>query len=762
MARLNNLFLFLNDEKGRTLPKAKLFFYENNTFNFKATYSDKAKTSVNPNPVIADGAGRFPNIFLDTGSYRVVLQDKKGVEISTKDDVGNLISDGEDISSALNVTTATGTQTVAEMGDARVATISSIAEGIASFASRTVANEQQFQAVGFSAGNMALANPAAPVPLVYKADWPKSEHGITGFSPTVPAVSAQTGATFKERRDNYLNGVGETDVGGTGGFFIPTSEKSNVEYFGALGDDSTDNALPMRKADARGPSYYPEKTFRTSETISLTNDLTGESWKSVVKLTTADISLFELNLKARKKISHIKLVGTASTVTNGGVDIIDSTNCTVEYVEFEGFSSRGVWMHHSSASTSKCKVRHCYFHDWTATVVQDSAAVALMSQTYRCTVEDNIMDENSWHGILVQDNLQFTENVVVGHNLLNNHISAHKAYGIACYELQKGEQRALISGNYIENISGEVLSGTAGTGIYLQACGGVRCVHNRVFNCNTATTTETLAPAGIGVNGTDLLGDIVISNNHIENCQWYGVQVVTSTAGKVKVSNNIISFPVKNGIYVKNSTAVSVMGNTVTQDATATGNCILFFDTGAVKRKNLICSNNDVYAEISRPIRVLHALNPIITGNSADILSGASAEGMQIELVDGGTIQGNSLTSDVADGHMLILNNATGCSVGGNILRNANAGSRNLLLMQNTCSNTLFDHTNIMSDYLNVTNTSTGGNVEVKRSSAPTVKTWAVGDRVRNTAPSAGGNIGWVCTTAGTPGTWKTFGTIAA
>jgi hypothetical protein len=31
-----------------------------------------------------------------------------------------------------------------------------------------------------------------------------------------------------------------------------------------------------------------------------------------------------------------------------------------------------------------------------------------------------------------------------------------------------------------------------------------------------------------------------------------------------------------------------------------------------------------------------------------------------------------------------------------------------------------------------------------------------------NSAPTAGGNIGWVCTTAGTPGTWKTFGAIAA
>jgi hypothetical protein len=48
-----------------------------------------------------------------------------------------------------------------------------------------------------------------------------------------------------------------------------------------------------------------------------------------------------------------------------------------------------------------------------------------------------------------------------------------------------------------------------------------------------------------------------------------------------------------------------------------------------------------------------------------------------------------------------------------------------------------------------------------KLSAIPTVGTWAVGDLVYNTAPVSGGYVGWVCTTAGTPGTWKTFGLIS-
>jgi len=46
--------------------------------------------------------------------------------------------------------------------------------------------------------------------------------------------------------------------------------------------------------------------------------------------------------------------------------------------------------------------------------------------------------------------------------------------------------------------------------------------------------------------------------------------------------------------------------------------------------------------------------------------------------------------------------------------------------------------------------------------SAPATGTYAVGDIVWNNTPVASGTIGFVCVTAGTPGTWKTFGAISA
>jgi len=50
---------------------------------------------------------------------------------------------------------------------------------------------------------------------------------------------------------------------------------------------------------------------------------------------------------------------------------------------------------------------------------------------------------------------------------------------------------------------------------------------------------------------------------------------------------------------------------------------------------------------------------------------------------------------------------------------------------------------------------------ESHATAAPTAGTWARGDRVWNTTPSSGGPPGWVCTTAGSPGTWKAMANLA-
>ena len=75
----------------------------------------------------------------------------------------------------------------------------------------------------------------------------------------------------------------------------------------------------------------------------------------------------------------------------------------------------------------------------------------------------------------------------------------------------------------------------------------------------------------------------------------------------------------------------------------------------------------------------------------------------------------------------------------------------------------LMGTTKVLSALINVRNAVNGlaGGIIGSGTAAPTGKTWRQGDVVLNSAPASAGYVGWVCTVAGAPGTWKTFGLIS-
>lgn len=97
-------------------------------------------------------------------------------------------------------------------------------------------------------------------------------------------------------------------------------------------------------------------------------------------------------------------------------------------------------------------------------------------------------------------------------------------------------------------------------------------------------------------------------------------------------------------------------------------------------------------------------------------------------------------------------------------LDNANVGSRTAfnLTGENT---TLNMGTSSPKPYLMsfpMLGLGSGGNTRRQTYGAapPVAGDYARGDIVYNISPSAGGKVGWVCTAAGSPGTWKPFGSI--
>lgn len=78
---------YVNDDASNTGSGWKLNFYSTGTLVRKDTFSDTALTTANANPVVADSSGRFTDIFLEAGTYKVVLTDDVDVEKWTADPV---------------------------------------------------------------------------------------------------------------------------------------------------------------------------------------------------------------------------------------------------------------------------------------------------------------------------------------------------------------------------------------------------------------------------------------------------------------------------------------------------------------------------------------------------------------------------------------------------------------------------------------------------------------------------------------------------
>ena len=78
------------DANGTTVPGAQLFFYVTGTTTAKNTFSDAALTTANANPIVADFTGRFGDIFLESGDYKVVLKDADDAVVWTRDPVSGM------------------------------------------------------------------------------------------------------------------------------------------------------------------------------------------------------------------------------------------------------------------------------------------------------------------------------------------------------------------------------------------------------------------------------------------------------------------------------------------------------------------------------------------------------------------------------------------------------------------------------------------------------------------------------------------------
>lgn len=93
------------DDDANPLAGALAYFFETGTTTPQAVYVDASLTTPHENPVVADSAGRWPKIYLNsaaTANYRVRLTTAGGVQIDQQDDIDRFTVSQAEIATAIN------------------------------------------------------------------------------------------------------------------------------------------------------------------------------------------------------------------------------------------------------------------------------------------------------------------------------------------------------------------------------------------------------------------------------------------------------------------------------------------------------------------------------------------------------------------------------------------------------------------------------------------------------------------------------------
>ena len=437
-------------------------------------------------------------------------------------------------------------------------------------------------------------------------------------------------------------------------------------------------------------------------------------------------------------LDNISIIGDGATL-----DDVDGTRPVVRLNGCTNVTIRGLTVTNSSA-TVRDSVNHGFRLDSCTGVLMDAvkvtgaeAAGILFSggqgvHVSRCVITNTLAD-----GIHFTDgvtNFRATGNSV--------YLSGDDGIAVVSYATSGLCADFVISNNTVINgksrgiavvggdrgtISDNLTRSTRNSGIYIAqetayptyGCDSILVSDNQVHDANTYAD-PTISMAGIHVTGNDVASPVIrirVRGNTVIGSRWRGLTASGTAAAisDIAFENNFMQTTLTaEGAHFSNVTGLTVIGNSIV-DAYHYGIWVDETCLGSIR----VCDN-----VILRPNRVLVAY----------------IDAMNIRGPGDFIVTGNHFLGAASD----FQNAIEAVSVTGSLQAKDNIGVGSFVWPSTT-----------IAPVLEYQRTTSG-------SAAPSGGAWARGDICHNTAPSASGNVGWVCVTAGTPGTWKAFGTIAA
>lgn len=512
------------------------------------------------------------------------------------------------------------------------------------------------------------------------------------------------------------------------------------EQFGAKGDGETDDTSSIQTAVNKLSSFgsilrLQEKTYMVKQILVANNSIiNGNGSTSIIKghgdANSSQNRIIFGNNKSNWIIENIKIdvnsaERTAITESDIAISINGGSNVEINNVTIiTGTSTNayGIRIGKSSVRPSDVNIHDCKIY-----VSENGFNGIAITSGKNIVVKDNIIYNNySNTGYAIDleantpsdpsDDTYRVNNVIIENNICNGS-------GIGCIGAENVYNKDISILNNIINYSNSNAS-LAIEGILI---GGIQnvVVSDNIINYNNGESEISSSKySAVRLNGKN----IKFSNNLINiERDTYSVIRTLNYADNVDVTNNTI-----NGLS-HNITRVFSMIDA--PNYTFSNNNVYgisadycFYSTLATTSGTVVIENNKIINTKGRGFFINHRTNLLISNNYFAMFRNKVADCNNVVIKDNVF---NRLTSsyDVLEDtpatdntNLIYSNNNVIGTVGSTVWNNA----------KNIFHATYY----------------------------PTTGAWKRGDIVINSAPTTGVAIGWVCTTAGTPGTWTALQTL--
>jgi len=732
----------LFDNNGDPLSGGKIYVYVAGTTTPATTYTDPFGSIPNTNPIVADAAGRLTNEiwFPVSEAFKFVLKTTNDVLLATYDNIPS----------------------------APTPPISNSASAI-SYTPGYLVNAGQF-----------LPGTTYQIATV----------GTTSFV-GIGAAANLSGTVFT------ATGVGS---GSGNAYYVRTVESKlrdvvSVKDYGAIGDGITDDTVSIQAAldSGAGGVYFPSGMYLVS-TLSARADtlIYGDGNASQLLASGTGNILVITGVSGGTQIANVTVRDLyfkgLNNMTTGplgcGVIVLHAINILVENCYFDSFGP-GI-ADTSSGGAALCFYVNCI--DVTArgnTVVNgtgylEGTDIAVYSAGGYAIIDGNRCYSVNSQGIYTNAATK-TGRIIITNNISKN----HTRHGIVpVYDGTSEKIDTIVANNIVQDCDS--------TGIYVNTnANGTLIANNVIESCSGGGPNGYVLDGGISLIG---IGNKICVGNYITNTGYTsaGVQRVINTPGEINdptrtagirvssgvtgvVSNNIILGGSGRAINLESgANGVQIVNNTITNPEYAAIWIGSLNNAGA----NSVVSNNVIDVTLSDAMGIWHrgsiaADQCLINSNKLKgAKAGTAKAGIQFE---GAGIFGSVSGNDIRNFDVGInIQSATmpdrlgnGCIADGNQISDCTEGFRFLSSLTDFGFYTNFSFfgngTDIVDEYGFNTVLPAISVTPYKvfyRSAIPAAGAWVVNDRVIRTPAAAGSPKAWVCTVAGTPGTWVSEGNL--